>query len=375
MSGRDKAYVGIITFHCSDNYGAMLQAYGLKKYLCGKGIETDIVRYEPPFMTGRHWWIPYIPIGGVQKWLRFARSGWESHRRMGRDFFILRNNMKAFRRKYLIRAGQKKRLFQRQLKSLSYRYYIVGSDQIWNPDITCGLRAAYFGAFENKRKEKVIAYAASLGGASLAERYNQEFSELLNNIDSVSVREEAAIPYVKQYYKGNVTAVLDPVFFLSKMEWEAAEKLPDREGYILVHMTERDQKIIDYAKKLSQDTGLPVVELRINTGGVTEKGFEVDYTAGPSEFLGYIHKADYVVTNSFHMTAFGIIFEKKFLIFLHSSLGARIRNILKLHDLEDRLYQEGVQADIDAYVDWKTVREKTEENIKRSAAFLMENLS
>lgn len=62
---KDKAKVGILTFHCSDNYGAMLQAYGLKQYLCSHDIKTDIVPYEPPYMTGRHWWIPYIPIGKV----------------------------------------------------------------------------------------------------------------------------------------------------------------------------------------------------------------------------------------------------------------------------------------------------------------------
>lgn len=372
--GRKKAEVGILTFHCADNYGAMLQAYGLKRYLCGKGIQADIVRYEPPFMTGRHWWIPYIPIGKVSKWIRFARSGWASHRRMGEDFFRLRDHMRSFRRNYLLRRGQRKIFFQGQLKSLPYRYYIVGSDQIWNPDITCGLRNVYFGAFESNRKERVIAYAASLGGSALNEQYSQEFSELLKNIDAVSVREEAAVPYVKQYYKGDVTAVLDPVFFLGKEEWEAVERLPDKEGYILVHMTEREQKIIDYVKALSKEKGLPVIELRTNTGGAAEEEFQVDYTAGPSEFLGYIHKADYVVTNSFHMTAFSIIFEKRFQIFLHSSLGARIRNILKIHNLEDRLYQEGIQTDIEAPIDWNKVKKRTEENIKLSEAFLMENL-
>ena len=64
--GVSKARVGIITFHCSNNFGAMLQAYGLRRFLCGKGIETEIVRYEPPYMTGRHWWIPYSPIQGLK---------------------------------------------------------------------------------------------------------------------------------------------------------------------------------------------------------------------------------------------------------------------------------------------------------------------
>lgn len=374
MGRKNKADVGIITFHCADNYGAMLQAYGLKKYLCDSGINTDIVRYEPPFMTGRHWWIPYIPIGNIQKQLRLARSGWKSHRRMGKDFFRLRNHMKAFRKQYLIDGKQKKKFFRRQLRGLSYRYYIVGSDQIWNPGITCGLRAVYFGAFENEKKERVIAYAASLGSAALPEEYRQQFSELLKGIHAISAREEAALSYIRQCCGKNVTAVLDPVFLLGKECWEAIEKLPDRQGYILVHMTEREPKIIDYAKKLSQDRNLPVIELRTNTGGVSEETFEIEYTAGPAEFLGYIHKADYIITNSFHMTAFSIIYEKKFLVFLHSSLGARIRNILTLHGMERRLYEEDTIPDIDGAVNWNEVKQKTVKNRKQSEKFLLENL-
>ena len=92
--------------------------------------------------------------------------------------------MKAFRRKYLLEHGQHRLFFASQLNRLSYETYIVGSDQIWNPDITCGLRKEYFGEFENEKKKKVIAYATSMGGAALAERYDEEFSELLKNTGS-----------------------------------------------------------------------------------------------------------------------------------------------------------------------------------------------
>lgn len=372
---KDKAKVGILTFHCSDNYGAMLQAYGLKQYLRSHGIRAEIVPYEPPYMTGRHWWIPYIPIGDKSKWIRFAKSGWKSHRQIGSDFFRLRKNMKNFRKRYLLSKGQRRLFFPCQLKRLSYQVYIVGSDQIWNPDITCGLRKEYFGVFENKKKQKVIAYAASLGGASLSGQYDDGFSEYINHLDAVSAREEAAVPYINRFYKKKVTAVLDPVFFLGREEWEKVEKLPDEERYILVHMTERTQEIIDYAKKLSKDTGLMVIELRTNAGGITEESFFTVYTAGPAEFLGYIHKADYVVTNSFHMTAFSIIYQKQFIIFLHRSLGARIRNILKLHGLENRLYEEEKGIEEKAFIDWSEVEKRTKENIKVSENYLQKHLS
>ncbi len=62
--------VGILTFHCSDNFGAMLQAYGLKRFLREHGVRADIVRYAPFYMTGRHWWLPYWPASGWRGWVR-----------------------------------------------------------------------------------------------------------------------------------------------------------------------------------------------------------------------------------------------------------------------------------------------------------------
>lgn len=156
MSERN-AEVGIITFHCSNNYGAMLQAYGLKRFLQDSGTAAEIVRYEPPYMTGRHWWIPYAPIQGLKGriWGLFNMwNGFWAHMRVKEQFSRQRANMNRFRREYLTEKGQRKILSAWGLRRLPYRYYIVGSDQIWNPDITCGLRKAYFGAFQSRRKEK-----------------------------------------------------------------------------------------------------------------------------------------------------------------------------------------------------------------------------
>ena len=131
----EKSRGGVITFHCADNYGAMLQAYGLKHYLCKKGIETDIVRYEPIFMTGRHWWIPCLPRNGngIVKCLQYSADGWIRNLRMGGAFWARRRNMDSFRKNFLVEKKQKKIIFLNQFKSLSYSCYIVGSDQIWNP--------------------------------------------------------------------------------------------------------------------------------------------------------------------------------------------------------------------------------------------------
>lgn len=370
---KNKAGTGILTFHCADNYGAMLQAYGLKKYLCSNGIETEIVRYEPLYMTGRHWWIPYAPLKGIIGCLWLGWHGWKSHLRMGKDFFKLRANMGNFRNTYLCEKDNKKMLFSYQLRRLPYQYYIVGSDQIWNPDITFGLRKVYFGGFKNKRKKRVIAYAASLGKGSLKKGYNRKFSKLLKHVDVISLREKEAVSYVERFYQGKIPVVVDPVFLLGKESWESIEIKPEKKGYILVYVTEKNPEIFSYVKTLSKEKKLSIVELRISK----EKGdyFFADDTAGPAEFLGYIHNADYVVTNSFHGVAFSIIYQKQFLAFPHYSYNARIENVIHICGLESRVYKRGKENKIDTSIDWITARKRMDEKIRLSKEFLMENIS
>lgn len=363
--------VGILTFHCADNFGAMLQAYGLKRFLREHGIQADIVRYDPFFMTGRHWWLPYWPASslreGVSRLLDAPRTLiWRLLIR--REYAARRRNMARFRREYLIDVRKPRIRFVAGLRKLPYRTYIVGSDQIWNPNITCGLRGVYFGDFQGARKERVVAYAASLGGASLPPQYDREFARLVQHVDALSLREAEAAPYVRRFYSGKATAVLDPVFLLGESAWREVERLPARSGYILIYATERNAQMTAYVRALSRRTGLRVValeEMRIGSS------IELD-TAGPEEFLGYLHGAAYVVTNSFHGTAFSILYRKQFLVFAHSKFNARIDNILRLHGLEDRLFQ--ASGDIDAPVDWDAVRERTAAEVRRSGAFLLDSM-
>lgn len=366
--------VGILTFHCSDNFGAMLQAYGLKTYLCQQGLNAAIVPYSPLYMTGRHWYIPYIPFpgdNGFARCRRHAIGGYQLHRAMGRDFLLQRANMRRFRRQYLTGA-RLPLLFTWQLCFLPFRCYVVGSDQIWNPDITLGLRRAYFGAFSSPWKKRVVAYAASLGSAALPERYDRAFAALVSHVDAVSAREAEAVPYLQKFRSEPVTPVLDPVFLLGREEWQQVEHPPAREGYILLCATERDPSLYDYAHRLSQEKNLPVVELRDIKEREEDDWVTVEYTAGPSEFLGWLHKAEYVVTNSFHATAFSILYQKRFMVFLHSRLGARTRGVLRAHGLESRIYRE--DADIDAPVDWEAVRARTRENLRVSRDFIREQI-
>ena len=366
---------GILTFHCSDNFGAMLQAYGLKRYLRERGVPAGIVRYAPFFMTGRHWWASYRPRKGLRGRLwSVLNMGVElvRHLRVRREFAAQRANMARFRRDHLIDYRQPVIRFPAGLRRLPYQTYVVGSDQIWNPDITCGLRRVYFGDFESACKRRVVAYAASLGSSALPPEYDGAFGELIRHVDAVSLREKGAVPYVKRFYPGEVTAVVDPVFLLEPEAWREVEVLPAEKDYILVYGTEVNPKMSAYVRDLSRRTGLPVLEL----GAVQvtlDSSARIERTAGPAEFLGYIRRAAYVVTNSFHAAAFSVLFQKRFLAFAHSRVNTRLADMLRLHGLEDRLCRES--GDIDAPVDWDAVRQRTRAAAGESGAFLLNSLT
>ena len=219
----------------------------------------------------------------------------------------------------------------------------------------------------------MIAYAASLGSASLPEEYDGQFAELISHVDAVSAREEKAAPYIQRFYQGTVTAVLDPVFLLEEEEWRRIEKASGKKGYILVYSTEYSRELYDYAKQLSQEKALQVIELKSKKGN-SHSGWYTDYTAGPAEFLGYIHGADYVVTNSFHAVAFSIIYRKQFVAFIHSTLGARIENIMDICGVKSRIYQPHRYMDIDSRIDWEEAGRRMSEKVKLSEDFLRKNL-
>lgn len=360
---------GILTFYCSDNYGAMLQACGLKCCVEELCPETEIIPYAPPFLTGRHWFIPYYPFRSPKTMMRWTRAGFRRNLQKGWDFFRQKRNMNKFRKQYLVR-GQRRIRTVRGLSKTFYDIYIAGSDQIWNPDITFGLRRAYFGAFTRPAGSRVIAYAASLGGKDLPGQYEEKMRTLLLSIDDISLREEAAVPYIKKLTDKDVTAVSDPVFFLDQRQWREMEILPREENYILVYDTEQNPLLRQYAKELASEKGMAVIELKPDRAHA-DPTFKTDICAGPSEFLGYIHKAGYVVTNSFHGMAFSIIFHKQFVAFSHSSRNARLENILMKCGLRERMvFDNNCGMKIDDPVCWPEVDGKVERMAEESRDFL-----
>ena len=354
---------GILTFHWADDYGAMLQTYGLKTYLEQQGHTVEIIPYAPYPCVGRYWLVPYIlrKKDGGKCELAIRQVGYrlQQNSRMLSQFLKRKKNMKQFRRNCLTKA-----VSQRTAKKLNLENYdcvFVGSDQVWNPELTLGLDDAYLG---NVRKGscRFVSYAASFGGAFLPEKYTEELKVALNkNFDAISLREQSAVPYVQSLVQKKVSCVLDPTLLLAKEAWEQVMKLPKESGYILVYNTAANEAVFDYASRLAKEKNCKIVRLSSFLNRLPEQYslFENCLAAGPAEFLGLFAAADYVVTNSFHGTVFSVIFEKKFVVFGYEGRSSRITDFLKKLRLENHFIQEKSQ-EMPERIDWQAVKNALE---------------
>lgn len=375
MAGNDfcgKTKVGIMTFHWADSFGAMLQAYGLLTWLSEENFDAFIVNYAPPFLRGREWFFPYVPIKGLKKRLCASVSKFHRNVLTGGKWWRRRGEMNSFRREYLTK-GRKTIYRLKKAEQLEADLLIVGSDQIWNPEITFGFQPAYFGVFANGRARRTVAYAASFGTASLPEEAEAEFSKLLVSVDEISMREKSAAEYVKARFQRNASYVVDPVFLLEVEKWLAIADRPKERGFILYYETEYCEPLRKAANRFAMEKDLKIIEL---SAGRSRRywPFQQIYSAGPAQFLGYIHAAEYVFTNSFHGLAFSILFHKPFYIRNHSAVGARIKNLLEYTGLMDRMAGEDHVPNAEEGINWMEVERRLYIHRQQSMEFLRHSL-
>jgi len=172
------------------------------------------------------------------------------------------------------------------------------------------------------------------------------YKEALQAYSAISVREDKAVDIVKSVSGCNAHLVLDPTLLLNKDQWlevaKPVDNLPD-EPFVLIYELSNIPFVKQVAKYISEQTGMPIVRICKNASVEdTEKNIINIIDAGPAEFLYLLNKAGYVVTNSFHGTAFSINFNKQFYTIIPKgkSNNSRQRSILKLMACEDRMLIE-----------------------------------
>lgn len=367
-----------MTCHHVYNYGATLQAYALQHYLQTLGHEVEIIDYRLPSHR-RYEWSYIHPMGRLYnlsqkipllKWPICIYRNWNFLKTWGRK--------KAFDKfdKQQLRITDKTYWTTEELRSAPPKadIYIAGSDQIWNTDTPNGKMPGYYLDFGDNNIRR-ISYAASFGVAKIAVECEDFVRNEVGKLDAVSVRENSGAKILADLGIKEVEVVCDPVFLLSQNEWsklagQSRTYNLDKDSYILLYDFIGDKKIETFARKMSQITGKPIVSIN-DFENRTYATFNIN-NAGPLEFLGLMKNASAVVCNSFHATAFSVIFEKDFYSFplKTQNNSSRMRDFLNIIGLQGRFNQEQQLPKIH----YEQARTSLLEYIGKGKHFLQENV-
>ncbi len=337
-----KGKVGIIThFYESVNYGGVLQAYALTKKLNTNGVDAEQICYPlcTKHLKKNKKTIKRALIYFCTKSRKIIRTVFGRKKTPARKKILGKRELcfETWGKEYVPQSsvvyGEKTINHANEI----YDCFIVGSDQVWNYE---WYSKNLFLDFAKKNKKK-IAYAASIGHETLDDYQKKVFKKHLKTFSVVSVRENSSVEMLKDISPVPVEHVCDPVFLLGKNEWEkvTSERLVD-EKYVFCYFLGEDAQIREIATEYVHGKKLKTVEIDGVVVGESNCEFaDIRLTdIDPSGFLSLVKNAEYVITDSFHATAFSAIFEKEVFVFERAKekgMSSRISSIASVLGCEE----------------------------------------
>ncbi|MBO4631318.1 MAG: polysaccharide pyruvyl transferase family protein [Lentisphaeria bacterium] len=359
--------IGILTYHCAHNYGAMLQAYAMLEYLRSLGYEVSVIDYTPAFLTVPYRW--FFP----KSWLpEYDTSG--SLKSHVKECLLTPLRIKRYRTfTSFIRNYFPLYQMRKNDDFSGFDAVLIGSDQVWRKTIHGGqFDPLYFG---QGMKCRVFSYAASAGINILDEEDRTFFKNSLRNFFAVGVREESLRELLQPLTEKQVETTLDPVLLAGeKIMNKIASSVPVPSKYVLYYdILRQTSACAAFASHISKQLNADIVGL---TGHIFWKKNDasIHFAAGPEEFVSLIRNAECIVTNSFHGLAFSLIFNKPFYSLMsHQQIDVRQWSILQKLGLEER-FVDNKDRPIFSPVDFSAANWKLQEEAEKSAIFLQQAL-
>lgn len=298
--------VGIITFHHNNNYGAVLQCYGLFAELLRMGHDPVVINYLPPEWDRPPFW---------RGWGLRSAEPWRAIRRR---YHNLRHGYKAdrvfdaFRAEWLRLTAPCVSDDEIAAEADGFDAIITGSDQVWvfsrSPHYFLKLTDAYQG--------KRISYAACCGHDEQTLADYPDVRRYLGAFDSVSVRNEFSRRLIADAVPGPVEVVADPVL-LTDFDPLRRSVSSQPERYILLYSMSGDRDGIvtrTIAAARSAYGNRPVVALVANSHPSVWRGAdEMVFDAHPGQWINWIANAEFICTDSFHGALFAMKYKRPFM--------------------------------------------------------------
>ncbi len=349
----------ILTQPLHTNYGGLLQAYALQKVLkdMGHDVVTDkrLRLFNKPSLTNRILRILAKGVlGGIFRIKRFLPV-FQKHLTQ-QDYDIISKHTERF-----IKNNISTTLFSDYSGNIlnmddvnKYDAFVVGSDQVWRKAYSN--ISTYFLSFLTDNKAKKISYAASFGKDDIAEYSSKDIAvckEFAPKFNAISVREDSGVYICQEHFNVKAEQHLDPTLLLDKNDYidliEPEDKEP-KENVLMCYVLDKSgnkQIIID---KVATELRLNVLEVMPEGKFNQSRKPDIQRYIFPSisKWIAGFRDAKFVITDSFHGTAFSIIFNKPFIAIVNEARGAsRFQSLLKIFDLENRLIYKKEDLTVD----------------------------
>lgn len=366
--------VGIITILKVENYGAELQAYATQAVLKNMGYDAEIIDYLFYKNKDHHSTKASKPI------FKFGLK-----KKLSERLFPILKHLKESSSEGRKRRAERFSSFHKKFSTLSPTYntieklynevkvydaYITGSDQVWNPGVYSSLKP-YFLDFAPEGKKR-IAYAASFGVSHLPTNTELIYHSYLSKYNSIGVRESAGVEIVKKLGLEAIQ-VLDPTLLLSSKEWlriaHPIYNLP--QNYLLIYELTPSPYLNQVAKSIASKLNLQIVRL-CKSAKIEDNNVMNITDAGPSEFITLFKFASFVITNSFHGSAFSINFEKPFFVIIpkRKNNNSRQKSLLNLLGISGRILEDNSPIPQDYMMDYQKISQRLDEERNKSLTFL-----
>ena len=372
--------IGLLTPYAVQNYGTKLQAYAVQEII-SQYDDVEIINFRPNFpervrrkIEKRSFTKTYNDTKGISERDNISDELLEKRK----------SAISSFDRKLKI-ITQIYGFSNLRKKAGQYAAVVCGSDQIWNP---VNLPEHIFMLEFVPDSVRRVAFAPSFGLPSIPDKMKTDYRKRLQHIEYMSVREKTGVKILEELGFKDVFWSLDPTLVLDETKWhEVADegKVKIKEPYVFCYFLGSHTLGRDVARSISKSTGCKIVNLPHFKGYVEADQQFADYDlydVSPQDFISLIRNASYVCTDSFHGTAFSIIFEKEFICCeRHQNTDAgstndRIYSVLKLIGREDRLARncDSVNQIIEDNINYKKVKAVIDENREQSRRFLTQAL-
>lgn len=352
--------IGILTFHWSTNYGAVLQTYSLQEYLKALGHDVKIINYVPVKKSLKNCFQYRNPKNIIKQLKELKKE----------QSFI------PFRKKWLQLTKQYNTLEELQNDSPNLDVYICGSDQVWNPYFLAKgekkITPSYFLPFGGSDVKR-ISYAVSMGVTEYPEELKKVILPLIKKFNYLGVRENTGKQILEDMDFKDVSLVPDPTILLT--EERLTKLIPSsakRNSDIFFYILQENQNTIKKTLQFSKDT----LKLKV-ASNLSEPFMSIE------NWLLNLRNTQFVVTNSFHGVIFSILFKKPFVVVPIENrlkgMNDRIITLLSNFNLESRILdvydEDKVKILFKTPIDWEKIEEIRDEMKDIAYKFLTTSLT